>query len=207
MNNLSRALAMTLFVAAFPATIALAQDAEPAPPAEMKELKGPSPETMTRLEDGRIAMAKGALKLTPEQEKLWVPVEEQIRADYAAMRKAHEERRAKREARRESKKDKPKLTLPERVERNAERMTERAASMNERAATMNERAAKAKEFAEVLTPFYASLSDEQIEVANHLLRRFASGKMGRGHHGGRHGGKRMCGKGGGWGRHHGRSWN
>jgi hypothetical protein len=53
--------------------------------------------------------------------------------------------------------------------------------MAERATKMNERATKAKAFAEVVKPFYGSLSDEQKEVADHVLRRFAKG--GRGHHG------------------------
>ena len=142
---------------------------------------------MSRLEDGRIAMAKAALKLTPEQEKLWAPVEEKIRANYAEHRKMREEWRSKHEERRANRdKDgkREKLALPDRIEKRGERMAERATKMSERAT-------KTKEFAEVVKPFYASLSDEQKDVANHVLRRFAHG--GRGSHG-RHGG------------HHGRRW-
>lgn len=202
MSKLSKALAIVLLAASVPATIVVAQQAEtPDEPAVEKSEKrpGPSPETMARLQDGRIAMAKGALKLTPEQEKLWAPVEEKIRADYADMRKRREEWRAKRKERREAwkNKDRERPALPERVEKRSERMAERATRMSARAT-------KTKEFAEVLKPFYASLSDEQKEVADHVLRRFARGKMGRGHHG-RHG-KRMCHRGG-WGGHHGKRWH
>lgn len=212
MNKLSRALAVTLMVAAVPATIAFAQqpDEDGPPPAEQSEKhRGPSPETMARLEDGRIAMAKAALKLTPEQEKLWAPVEEKIRAGFEERRKnreewreKREERRADRKERKEKRAERTKTPLPERMEKRAERMTDRAGKMTERAE-------KLKEFAGVLKPFYDSLSDEQKDVAGIVLARFvkggpghhAHGHHGRGHHG--WGGKKMCEKGhgprgGGW---------
>jgi hypothetical protein len=196
MSKLSRAFAIAFLAAIIPATIVVAQQADDTePPAVEKsddDDRGPSPEVMARLEDGRIAMALAALKLTPEQQKLWAPVEEKIRADYAEHRKTREEWRAKREARRSE--DRSELSLPERVERHSTRLAERATSMNERAT-------KAKEFAAVLKPFYESLTDEQKEVADHVLRRFAGDSKGKGHRGGR--GWRM-GDGGGWGRHH---WN
>lgn len=204
MSKLTRAIAVAFLVVTIPATIVVAQQADDADqPAVEKSDKdrGPSPEMMTRMEDGRIAMALGALKLTPEQQTLWAPVEEKIRADYAERRKMHDERRAKRDERREAGKDKDrgKLSLPERIERRGERMAERATKMNERAA-------KAREFAAVVKPFYDSLTDEQKEVADHVLRRFAGGK---GHHGYGHRGGRMCDRGG-WGGHHGgghHGWN
>jgi hypothetical protein len=186
MSKLSRALAIALLAASVPAGIVVAQQAtapsEPPAAEESEESEGPrglSPETEARFEDGRIAMAKAALKLTPDQEKLWAPVEEKIRADYAERRKEREEWRAKREERRASREEKQKLALPERIEKRTERMTERASKMTERAA-------KLKEFAEVVKPFYASLSDEQKEVADHMLRRFSrDGHHGRGGHHGR----------------------
>ncbi len=201
MSNLTRALAITLLAASVPAGIVLAQQAdEPSgpPAAEVSEgARGPSPEFRSRLEDGRIAMAKAALKLTPEQEKLWAPVEEKIRADYAEHRKMREGWRAKHKERREARDEMKKLALPDRIEKRSERMAERATRMSERAT-------KTKEFAAVVKPFYDSLSDEQKEVAAHMLRRFARGEMGRGHHG--HHGKRVCGRGG-WGDgHHGHRW-
>ena len=196
MNYLSRAVAVTLLAVSIPATIVVAQQAEQEPVESKKESKGLSPETSARLEDGRIAMAKTALKLNEEQEKLWAPVEEQVRADYAERRKRRDQWREKRAERRD-RKDRGKLTLPERVDRRSEKMTKHATRLSERAE-------RTKEFAEVLKPFYASLSDEQKEVANHLLRRFAGGM--KGHR--RHAHKRMCGGRGGW-RHGGRrgSWH
>jgi len=200
MNKLTRALAITLLAATVPAGIVLAQQADepPGPPvAEDRDgPRGPSPEVESRLDDGRIAMAKAALKLTPEQEKLWAPVEEKIRADYAEHRKMREEWRTKREERRaERDKDgkREKLALPERIEKQSERMADRATKMSERAG-------KTKAFAETVKPFYASLSDEQKEVANHVLRRFAQGGHGRhGHRGGHHG-RRWAMMGGGHGK-------
>jgi hypothetical protein len=196
MMTLPRAFAIAFLAAIVPATIVLAQQAEETePPAveqnEDDDDRAPSPELMTRLEDGRIAMALAALKLTPEQQKLWAPVEEKIRADYAEHRKTREEWRAKREARRSE--DRSELSLPDRIER-------RSARLAEEATWMNERAAKAKEFAAVLKPFYDSLTAEQKEVADHVLRRFAGGKGRHGGHGWRMGHHR------GWGGHHHR-WN
>ena len=179
MNNLSRALAVTLMAATIPATIVLAQQANTGdqPAAENSETRrGPSPETIARLQDGRIAMAKTALKLSPDQEKLWAPVEEKIRAGFEERRKAREAWQAKREERRAEKAKGEdgkgeKLALPERIEKRSERLTARAAKMTERAA-------KAKEFAEVLKPLYASFSEEQKAVAGRVLTHF--GQDGRG---------------------------
>ena len=47
----------------------------------------PSPETIQRLQDGKIAMAVTALKMNEAQLKLWGPVESQIRANQAARTK------------------------------------------------------------------------------------------------------------------------
>jgi hypothetical protein len=182
MNNLSRALAVTLMAATIPATIVLAQQANTGDQSAVEKSetrRGPSPETIARLQDGRIAMAKTALKLSPDQEKLWVPVEEKIRAGFEERRKNREAWQAKREERRADKAKGEdgkgeKLALPERIEKRSERLTARAAKMTERAA-------KAKEFAEVLKPLYASFSEEQKAVASQVLSHF--GQEGRGPHG------------------------
>ena len=103
MSKFSRALAITLLAASVPATIVVAQqvDDKDQPKAERSEgLDKFSPETRAALEDGRIAMAKVALKMTPEQEKLWAPVEEKIRARSAERSKRAEEWRSEREERR-----------------------------------------------------------------------------------------------------------
>ena len=179
MKNLSRALAVTLMAATIPATIVLAQQAPTGdqPAAEKSETRrGPSPETRARLEDGRIAFAKAALKLTPEQEKLWEPVEAKIRANYDERQKKREEWQAKREERKADDSKGEKLALPERIEKRSERL-------NKMADRLNERASKTKEFAEVLKPLYASFSEEQKAVAGRVLSHF--GQDGRGPRGGR----------------------
>jgi transketolase len=182
MNNLSRALAVTLMAATIPATIVLAQQPAPGdqqPAVEKSETRrGPSPETLARLEDGRIAMAKAALKLSADQEKLWAPVEANMRASFEERRKAREAWAAKRDERRAAKSEKAdgdkqaeKLALPDRIEKRSERLTKQAVKLNERAA-------KVKEFAEVLKPLYASFSEEQKAVAGRVLTHF--GQDGRG---------------------------
>jgi len=188
MSKLSRALAITLLAASIPAGIVMAQQVEPSDtPAAVENDKpaGMSDETKSRLEDGRIAMAKAALKLTPEQEKLWAPLEEKIRANYAERSKMREEWRAKREERHAERDKRKDMSLPERVEQRSQRLAERATKMSERAE-------RSKQLAAVLKPFYESLSDEQKEVATHVLRRFAHDGRGR-HHGHRG--------------HHGRRWS
>ncbi len=184
MNNLSRALAAALMAATIPATIVLAQQPAPGdqPGVEKSEgRRGPSPETMARLQDGRIAMAKAALKLTPEQETLWAPVEANIRAGFEERRKQHEARDAKREERRAERaakgdddKKRERLALPERIEKRSERLTKQAEKLNERAA-------KAKQFADVLKPLYATFTEDQKAVAGKVLNHF--GQDGRGQRG------------------------
>ena len=187
MKKLSRALAITLLAATVPATTVLAETEQgDQAKSEQSEVKrGPSPETLGRLEDGRIAMIKAALKLSPEQEKLFAPVEEKIRAGFAERRKAREAWQAKREEWRANKGKHEQVSLPERMEKRSQRLTEAAAKMTERAQ-------KAKEYAEVLKPLYASLSDEQKAVASQVLGH--SGQDARGHFGhrwamGGHGGR------------------
>ena len=114
MKKLSRALAITLLAAAVPATVVLAETEQgDQAKSEQSEVKrGPSPETLARLEDGRIAMIKAALKLSPEQEKLFAPVEEKIRAGFADRRKAREEWAKKREEWRAEKGKHEQVSLP-----------------------------------------------------------------------------------------------
>jgi hypothetical protein len=110
---------------------------------------------IARLEDGRIAMAKEALKLNDAQLKLWTPVEQQLRAHYAARR----ERIAKwqqRQQQGEQEKRAAELSLPDRLDRASERMAQRAERL--------------KAFNAVFRPFYDSLTDEQKVIARVLLR-------------------------------------
>lgn len=185
MRNFSRGTWLALAaIVAIPATIAIAKTVDGAGWRMTLE-------TRARLEEGRLAMVKTALQLNPEQEKLWAPVEQQIReafkareAQRAAWEKTREERRAERAAGSESKRP----DLAERFERMSKRMSERTERM--------------KSFSAAFTPFYASLSDEQKETLRPLACDLTPG-FGRGGHGGHHrwafGG---WGPDGGQGRHH-----
>jgi hypothetical protein len=122
---------------------------------------GWSPELRGRLNDGRIAMIREALRLDENQQKLWAPVEAQLRASFDA----REHRRAKREERQG---DRERASLADRLDRRSQRLTERAE--------------RTKALAEAFRPFYEALSDDQKAVANIVMRR----TLGRGF-GGRHG--------------------
>lgn len=193
MKTLSRSAWIAIAaVLAVPATIAIAKNYERGGWSRM------SPETRERLQDGRMAMAKAALKLTPDQEKLWTPVEEQVRAQFkdraekrAEREKMREERRAAREARKaeggdgnrgEGRGDRKRADLSERFETMSADLTKRAERMTA--------------FSGAFKPFYASLNDEQKDVLRPLIRDLAPGfgRGGRGH------GKRWA-HGGGWGGH------
>jgi len=135
----------------------------------------PSPETMQRMLDGRIAMAKTALRLTDDQQKLWAPVEDMIRASAAERMKQREEWMAKRADAGKAEAGKPAMALPERIEKRSEMMTQRAE--------------KLKQFAAVLKPLYATFNDDQKAVAGTLVSMMGgrhgghNGHQGWGHHG------------------------
>src|SRR5262249_10475623 len=140
--------------AAFP-TIVLAQQAPTEPPGQPQtraerraERPQLSPQARARLQDGRFAMIREALKLNDAQRQLWEPVEAQMRQTAAERQKRREERQSNTGA---------APSLPDRLDRASERMAKRAADM--------------KAFAEVFKPFYASLNEEQKAVAAIVLRR------------------------------------
>jgi hypothetical protein len=156
--RLSRYVLPAVLAASIPAAAVFAQTQGPnRSPARSA---GPSAETLTRLQDGRIAMIKGALKLNDEQLKLWAPVEEQMRSTFTARQQARAERRERR--RQGDKAERP--SLPDRLDRASKRMADRAERM--------------KSYAEAIRPFYASLTDDQKAVAGVVLRQGAG--FGRG---------------------------
>lgn len=185
-----------LIASALPIGWALAQSGPPAPGAG-PDMMGPgmmhhgrghfgrgmreaTPEMRARLLEGRIAGAKAALKLDESQAKLFAPVEEQIRTNFAARQKKMEEWRAARDARRaaapqappapgakEQPPAEPRPSLADRFDRMSKFMSERADRM--------------KTFSAAFKPFYDSLNDEQKAVAGMLLPGMEHGK-GRGHH-------------------------
>lgn len=145
-----------------------------------------SPEARARLEDGRIAMAKTALKLTAEQEPLWAAVEKEIRTGFEMRAKRREEFRAKREERRKARREakdgdrKAHRGRDRDLAKRFERMSERVSS----------RAERLKAFSAAFSPFYASLSNEQKEVIRPLMRKLSPrGGRRHGHRGWRHGGR------------------
>jgi len=161
--RLSRYVVPAVLAATIPAAAVFAQSqnqGQNQPPARSA---GPSAETLTRLQDGRIAMIKGALKLNDQQLKLWAPVEEQMRTSFTARQQARTERRERDQQ--GAKTERP--SLPDRLDRASKRMADRAERM--------------KSYAEAIRPFYASLTDDQKAVAGVILRQGA----GFGRHGAR----------------------
>ena len=146
---------------------AFAQTA-PATPPTPPQRERPSPETMQRMQDGRIAMITTALKMTDDQKKLWAPVEAKIREQQAARVKRMESMGAGRQ---------PGAARPDTVER-MERMNQ----------MMTERAEQTKAFLAVFKPFHASLTDDQKKVIGPLMAQMGGG---RGKHGGHRGGFAM----------------
>jgi hypothetical protein len=158
-----------VLAAAIPAGVLLAQQPgqQPQPQAQQKRERPArmSPDALGRLQDGRIAMMKEALKLNEAQLKLWAPVEQQLRAGFAARQQARQEREQRREQ------GAAPSALPDRLDRATERMQKRVQEM--------------QAFNAAFKPFYQSLNEEQKAVAGIVLRGAVGG--GRGprwaHHG------------------------
>ncbi|CAA2137973.1 Spy/CpxP family protein refolding chaperone [Hyphomicrobium sp. ghe19] len=185
MKNLSRGTWIALAaVVAVPATVAIAKTDN----AGWRQM---TPDTRARLQEGRVAMVKAALQLTPEQEKLWAPVETQVREGFKAREARMEEWKKKREERKAEEEkggEQKRPDLAVRFQKMSERMTERADRM--------------KAFTAAFSPFYASLSDEQKDALRPLLRQLMPG----GHHGHRFaGGWGPGGRHGGWSDHGGKA--
>ena len=169
MNRFAKFAIPAVLVASLPVAAVLAQSKTEQP----QQQRGPSSEVRASLQDGRIAMIKTSLKLTPEQLKLWEPVEAKMRADFADSQKLRDEWRQKRAERRGMSREERRASreaLPDRMDRSSRRLVQRAERM--------------KGYAEVLRPFYASLSDDQKAVANIVLER----------RGGHHRGHRFAGR-------------
>ncbi|MBY0558975.1 Spy/CpxP family protein refolding chaperone [Hyphomicrobium sp.] len=162
MKNLSRGTWIALAaVVAVPATVAIAKP-------DIAGWRQMTPDTRARLQEGRIAMVKAALQLTPDQEKLWAPVETQVRDAFKAHEARMEEWKKKREERKAEEEkggEQKRPDLADRFQKMSQRMTERADRM--------------KAFTTAFSPFYASLSDEQKDALRPLLKQLMPG----GHHG------------------------
>jgi hypothetical protein len=125
-----------------------------------------NPEDRAALTDARIAAVKAGLKLNPDQEKLWPPVEAAVR-DLAKLRidRANARMSTQRDSQDAQKPDDP------------------VARLRERADTMAATAAAMKKIADAADPLYKTLDDGQkrrLAMLTHM-----EGRSGRG--GWRHG--------------------
>ena len=140
-----------------------------------------TPEDRAAFTDARIAAVKAGLKLTPDQEKLWPPVEAAVR-DLAKLR--IDRANARMNARRDDSQDAQKPDDP------VTRLRERADSMVATAAAM-------KKIADAADPLYKTLDDGQKRRLA-ILTHHMEGRSGEGwrHRGDRDDGDRGGGRGG-----------
>jgi hypothetical protein len=121
-----------------------------------------SPEDRAAFTDARIAAVHAGLKLTPDQEKLWPPVETAVR-DFAKLRM--DRANARMNAQRDDSKD-------------AQQSDDPVARLRERADNMTATAAALKKIADAADPLYKTLDDGQkrrLRVLTHMEGRFGGG--------------------------------
>jgi len=126
-----------------------------------------SPEDRAALTDARIAAVKAGLKLTPDQEKLWPPVEAAVR-DFAKLR--IDRANARMNAEWDS--------------QDSQKPSDPVARLRDRADTMAATAAAMKRIADAADPLYKTLDDGQkrrLAILTHMGSRFGGG--GWRHHG------------------------
>ncbi|WP_213769705.1 Spy/CpxP family protein refolding chaperone [Bradyrhizobium sp. dw_78] len=118
-----------------------------------------SPEDRAALTDARIAAVHAGLKLTPDQEKLWPPVE-------AAVRDFAKQRIDRANARMKARED------------DAQQPDDPVARLRESADNMAASAAALKKIADAADPLYKTLDDGQkrrLKLLTHLEHRFGGG--------------------------------
>src|SRR5450755_4517363 len=121
-----------------------------------------SPEDRAAFTDARIAAVKAGLKLTPDQEKLWPPVETAVR-DFAKLRidRANARMNAKPDDSAE-----------------AQKPDDPVARLRQRADNMATSAAALKKIADAADPLYKTLDDGQkrrLAILTHMDGRFGGG--------------------------------
>jgi zinc resistance-associated protein len=155
------------------AQLADAQQASPptqtAPAEHAREGFRPSASDRAAFAEARLAALHAGLALTPDQEKLWPPVE-------AALREAHKT-----------------IAVQRKQMHEGERPSDPVAWLKRISENQLARGEALKKLADAAAPLYATLSDEQkhrVPVLLHALRphhhhhhHFASGEGERGHHG------------------------
>jgi LTXXQ motif family protein len=136
-----------------------------------------SPEDRAAFADARIAAVHAGLKLTPDQEKLWPPVEAAVR-DFAKLRIDHAN--ARMNALRDESQDQQKPDDP-------------VARLRERADNMATSAVALKKIADAADPLYKTLDEGQkrrLAILTHREGRFGGGWRHRGFEHGMMGGGR-----------------
>jgi hypothetical protein len=131
-----------------------------------------NPEDRAAFADARIAAVKAGLKLTPDQDKLWPPVESAVR-DFAKLR--IDRANARMEERKTRRDGAQNETPPNPVER-----------LQQRADDMATMAAAMKQIAEAAEPLYKTLDDGQkrrLAVLTHMGGHRFGGGEGRHHRG------------------------
>ena len=121
-----------------------------------------SPEDRAAFTDARIAAVHAGLKLSPDQEKLWPPVEAAVR-DFAKLRIDRAN------ARMNAKPDDPK---------DAQNQDDPVVRLRERADTMTASGTALKKIADAADPLYKTLDDGQkrrLKILTHMERRFEGG--------------------------------
>lgn len=126
-----------------------------------------NPEDRAAFADARIAAVKAGLKLTPDQDKLWPPVESAVR-DFAKLRIDRANARMN-----EAKDDKA----------NQQTADDPVARLRERADTMATTAAAMKRIADAADPLYKTLDDGQKRRLAILTRMGGQGGEGWRHRG------------------------
>src|ERR1700738_3679718 len=141
-----------------------------------------NPEDRAAFTDARIAAVHAGLKLNPDQEKLWPPVENAVR-DFAKLRI-----------------DRAQARMNAKPDDSAQKQDDLVARLRERTDTMASSAAAMKKIADAADPLYKTLDDGQKRRLA-ILTHHMEGRSGEGwrHHGDRDDGDR----GGGSGMEHG----
>jgi hypothetical protein len=118
-----------------------------------------SAEDRAAFADARIAAVRAGLKLTPDQEKLWPPVETAVK-EFAKLR--IDRANARMNAMRDDSRDRQRPDDP-------------VARLRERAEAMGATAAAMKKIADAADPLYKTLDDGQkrrLAILTHMERRF-----------------------------------
>jgi len=139
-----------LLTALFVAGFSLAYGQEPSSPMPSQQPPMPSPTDIKVLTDARIGIVKAVLQLTPEQEKLWPPVEEAIRA-------------------RADTRYKRMVSITQRQSQQGE--IDAVALLRERSDALAEKAAALKKLADAWAPLYQTLKPDQKQRMQLLAMR------------------------------------